>query len=209
MRRKPIAGATSVLAAACLVAWLPALQAQTAESEVPAGTRFVVELRDKLDARKVHQGRRFDARTVEALRAADGNVIEPGAKVKGRVSYVKHNKMILQFEEIETRHGTVPLVATVTGVLGEKDVKQTTDSEGEIKAKGGRGKSAGIGAVVGAGVGAAVGAVEGGGKGAAIGAGAGGAGGALIGAAAGGRDLVLEKHSRLELSLDRPLLFPR
>ncbi len=197
----------AALSLLCAVTWLlsglPAVAAT--HSEVPAGTRVLVELHDKLEAKKIHAGKRFEARTLEALPTSDGRVIEAGARLKGRVSYVEHNKMELQFEEIDTGHGWVPIVATVVGVEGDKHVKANTDDEGEISAKGSRGKNAAIGALVGGGLGAAVGAAAGGGKGAAIGAGAGGAGGALLGSASGGRDLVLQRGTRLELSLDRPL----
>ena len=188
---------------------LASATAAHSQGEVPAGTRFLVELRDNLDAKKVKPRKKFEARTLEPLRTEDGRYIEPGAKLKGRVSYVEDNKMILTFERIETRRGKVPIVATVAGVPYEKGVNKKAGNEGEIKASGSRGKSAGIGAAVGAGIGAAVGATQGGGKGAAIGAGAGAAGGALIGAASGGRDLVLHKGARLELVLVRPLYFAR
>ncbi len=205
MRRTTKTALSILCAVTGLLAGLPAVAA--ANSEVPAGTRFLVELRDKLEAKKIHAGKHFEARTLEALSASDGRVIEAGARLRGRVSYVDHNKMELQFEQIDTGHGWVPIVATVAGVEGDKHVNANTDSEGEISAKGSRGKHAAIGAIVGGGLGAAVGAAEGGGKGAAIGAGAGGAGGALLGAASGGRDLVLQKGTRLEVSLDRPLTF--
>ena len=194
------------LALAGLLAWgAPAALAQ----EIPAGTRFAVELRDKLEAKHVKRGKEFNARTLEALHASDGSVIPAGAKVRGRVAYARDNELVLDFFRIETRRGKLPISATVVSVPGEKDVKRKAGREGEIKSEGGRAKGAGIGALVGAGVGAAVGASQGGGKGAAIGAGAGAAGGALIGAAAGGKDLVLRKGTELELQLDRPLYYAR
>lgn len=182
-----------------------AAPAAWAQSEVPAGTRFLVEIRDKLEVKKLKPGKKFDARTLEALRASDGSVIEAHARIKGRVAWIDGNRVNLRFEEIDTRRGWVPLVATVTGTVGERHLK--TNEEGEIRASGGRGKGAAIGAAVGAGVGAAIGASQGGGKGAAIGAGVGAASGAIVGAASGGRDTVLEKGARLELVLDRPLYF--
>lgn len=194
------------VALALLLASVAAIPA-AAQSEVPAGTRFLVELRDKLEARKIKVGKRFEARTLEALRATDGSIIESGARIRGRVSYVENNRVMLRFEEIDTRRGWVPLVASVSGVVGEKDVKARPDDEGEIQAQGRRGRNAAIGSAVGAGVGAAVGASRGGGRGAAIGAAVGAAGGAVIGAASGGRDLVLERGARIELVLDRPLTF--
>jgi hypothetical protein len=176
-----------------------------AQSEVPAGTRFLVELRDMLEPNKIKVGKKFEGRTLEALQATDGGYIEAGAKLKGRVSYVDGNRVQLRFEKIDTRRGWVPIVATVTGTVGERNLK--VGDEGEVKASTGRGKSAAIGAAIGAGVGAAVGASQGGGKGAAIGAGVGAATGAIVGATAGGREPVIHEGARLELTLDRPLVF--
>lgn len=179
----------------------------TAQSEIPAGTHFMAELRTKLEAQKVKRGKEFEARTLEALQAPNGSFIAAGARLKGHVSSVEHNRMMLRFEQIDTGNGWVPIVATVAGVPGEKDVRERASEEGEIKAKGGRGKGAAIGTLVGAGAGAGIGAAKAGGRGAEIGAGAGALGGLLIGAAAGGKDLVLDKGTRIELELDRPLLF--
>lgn len=194
----------ALVALAGALAWTPAARAQ---SEVPAGTRFLVELRDTLDARRVHAGKKFEARTIEPIQATDGNSVPAWTKLKGEVTYVRDNKMILRFDRIEPPSGKMPLVASVTGVVGEKDVKDQAGDEGEIRAKGHRGRNAAIGAAVLGGIGAAVGATQAGGKGAAIGATAGGATGAAIGAASGGKDLVLRQGTRLELQLDRPLLF--
>jgi len=180
-----------------------------AQAEVPAGTRFLVELRDDLKGPRVKEGKKFDARTLEALRLDDGSVVEAGAKLKGRVSYARDNEMILRFETIDTRRGKMPIVATVTRVVGEKYVKDRTSNEGEIKSSGSRGRNAAIGAAIGGGIGAAIGASRSGGSGAAIGAGTGAAAGALVGAASGGHDLELQKGTRLELTLDRPLVVAR
>ncbi len=186
----------------------PALYASHYSAEIPAGTRFMVELRDKLEGKKVRPGKKFEARTLEALTADDGSIVPAGARLTGRVSSVERDKIMLRFERIDTGREKLPLVATVLGVSGEKDVKKKASEEGEIHSEGGRGKSTAIGAVVGAGVGAAVGATQAGKKGAAIGAGAGALGGGLIGAAAGGsKDLVLYEGTRVELQLDRPLVF--
>ena len=196
---------TPALALACALALAPAARAQ---SEVPAGTRFLVELRDKLDSHNVKVGKKFEARTIEAIQAADGTDIPAWTKLKGEVTYVRDNQMGLRFDRIEPFGRKMPLVATVTGVVGEKEVKGKAGSEGEIHSASHRGRDAAIGAVVLGGIGAAVGATQGGAKGAAIGAGAGGATGAVIGAAAGGgKHLVLRQGTRIELQLDRPLVF--
>ncbi len=188
-----------------ILAFLAALPVVAAPSEVPSGTRFLVQLRNKLEAKKLKPGKKFEARTVEVLRTTDGREIPAGAKLNGRVARAEHNKLMLRFEQIDTGRGKQPVVARVAAVAGEKDVKTT--EEGEIQAAGHRGRDAAIGAAIVGGIGAVIGAKEAGAKGAAAGAGAGAASGGLIGAAAGGKDLVLEDGDRLELELERPLTF--
>jgi len=206
MRIQPKRAAVWLVVAILTVALAPAGLRAVVVSEIPAGTRFLVELRDKLDANKIKRGKKFEARTLEAMRANDGSWVPAGAKLKGRVSYVEDHQMILRFERIETRRGKYPIIASLVQVHGEKDVERKPGQEGEVRVDTNRGKSAAIGAAVAGGIGAAAGAKQGGGKGAAIGAGTGAVIGALIGAAAGGKDLVLQEGARLELQLDRPLL---
>jgi hypothetical protein len=196
--------------AAALAALLLAIgpvPAVRADSEIPVGTRFMVELRDKLEAKKIKPGKNFDVRTLEPLQATDGSVIPAWTKIHGRVSYVENNKMVLRLERIDAPRDKVPIVATVVDVPGEKDVKDKIGDEGEIKSAGHRGRNAAIGAVVLGGIGAAVGGTQAGAKGAVIGGAAGAGAGAAIGAASGGRDLVLNSGTRIEFQLDRPLMF--
>jgi len=193
-----------LLAGLCV--W-PTLLPAAPVSEVPVGTRFMVELRDKLDAHKVKEGKKFEARTVEAIQLNDGSIIDPDAKVKGRVSYAEHNKLVLRFERIETGHEKLPIVATVREVVGERDVQAQTDDEGEISSSRRHHHGGVYGAAIGAGTGAVVGATHGGGVGAAIGTGVGAVTGGLIGSKITGHHLVLHKGTRLELELDRPLVF--
>lgn len=173
------------------------------------GTTFLVRLEDKLDTRKLAPGKHFKAKLSEDLVAPNGAVIPRGKKVKGHVSSVSqglHARMLLSFDEIETNHGWMPLIATVTGVPGEHAAKQP-DSEGEIQRKGASKTRMIEAAAVGAGIGAITGAAAGGGKGAGIGAGA----GAGIGAIAGlltDHDIRLDKGTILELRLDHPLQVP-
>ena len=206
-RTKVRTKAIAIASAMALVGTLGGTTVARAESEVPAGTRFLVELRDKLDAKKVKVGKKFEARTIEPIQATDGSTIPAWTKVTGEVTYVRDDQMVLRFNRIEPPGGKKPLVATVTRVVGEKDVKGKAGEEGELKAKGRRGRDAAIGAVVLGGIGAAVGATQAGAKGAAIGGGAGAATGAVIGAAAGGGHLVLNQGTRIEVQLDRPLNF--
>ncbi len=183
---------------------------QSGPNYIPEGTRFIIRLKDKLDTSKVKAGKHFTAELAEDLQAPNGDTIPRGKKVKGHVSDVDrglHGRLLLSFDQIETRHGWMPLVATVTGVPGEHAMK-TTGDEGEIQSKGVDKKRVVEAAVVGAGVGAAAGGAAGGAHGAVIGAGA----GAAVGAGAGllsKRDLKLDKGQQLEVQLDRPLQVPR
>jgi hypothetical protein len=175
---------------------------------IPDGTRFVVRLDDKLDSNNLQQGKHFKAKLAEDLVAPNGQMIPRGKRIKGHVSSVDrglHGRILLSFDEIETRHGWMPLVATVSDVPGEHSMK--TGNEGEIEKKGADKTRMIEAAAVGAGVGAAAGAAAGGGKGAAIGAGVGAAGGGAASLLLKG-DLKLDKGQQIELRLDRPLEVP-
>jgi hypothetical protein len=177
---------------------------------IPEGTRFIIRLDDTLDTKKLKPGKSFKAKLSEDLVAPNGAVIPAGKKVKGHVSSIDRGmrgRLLLSFDEIETRHGWRPLIATVTGVPGEKSVKQDTGSEGEIQKRGADKKRVVEGVIIGAAVGAAAGAAAGGPHGAVIGAAAGGA----LGGGAGlitDRDLKLNKGTQIEVRLDRPLQVP-
>jgi hypothetical protein len=187
----------------------PTIAPMAPPNAIPEGTTFLVRLEDKLDTTKLQQGKHFKAKLAEDLTAADGSVIPRGKKIKGHVSSVEqglHARILLSFNEIETNHGWVPLIATVTGVPGEHGVK-TSDSEGEIERKGMSKKHEIEAVAVGAAIGTVAGAASGGGKGAGIGAGAGAGVGALAGLLAD-HDLRLDKGTTLEVRLDRALQIP-
>jgi hypothetical protein len=204
---------TKVLVLLCALAaplLLPLGLSAAPAAEVPVGTHFLVELRDKLDAKKIKVGKKFKAETLEALQASGGNIVPAGAKLKGHVSFVEYNKMMLRFERIECKSGKLPIVATVSRVLVEKGISGKVGEEGEegeIRTQHSRARGAIAGAAIGAGVGAAVGASQGGKRGAGIGAAIGAGAGGVVGAIIGSGDLVLQKGTRLELELARPLLF--
>ncbi|HZQ92087.1 MAG TPA: hypothetical protein VFA60_09870 [Terriglobales bacterium] len=180
---------------------------------VPEGTRIIIRLDDTLDTRKLQQGKHFQAKLAEDLLSpANGDVLIPrGKKIKGHVSAIDrgfHGRILLSFDQIETRHGWIPLIATVTGVPGEHGVKEETGPEGEIERRGVDKKRALESAVVGAAIGATAGAVAGGGKGAAIGAAVGGTAGTGAGILTD-RDLRLDKGQQIEIRLDRQLTVPQ
>jgi hypothetical protein len=187
----------------------PAIAPQAPPNAIPEGTRFLIRLNDKLDTRNLQAGKHFKAKLAEDLVAGNGTVIPRGKTIKGHVSSVEqglHARVLLSFDEIDTGHGSMPLIATVTGVPGDHAVKEPGE-EGELQRKG-MSKEHEVEAVaVGAGIGAAAGAIKGGGKGAGIGAGAGAGVGAIAGLLTD-HDLRLEKGTVLEVRLDHPLQIP-
>ena len=176
---------------------------------IPEGTKFIIRLSDKLDTGKVKPGKHFQAKLAEDLTAPGGAIIPRGKRVKGHVSAVDrgfHARVLLSFDEIETQHGWMPLVGTVTGVPGEHAVKQPSN-EGDIERKGPSKGRMVESAAIGAGIGGLGGVAAGGGHGAAIGAGVGGGAGLGAGLLTD-RDLKLNKGEMLEVRLDRPLQVP-
>jgi hypothetical protein len=181
----------------------------TPANVVPQGTVFLIQLTDRLDTRTVKTGDHFRARLAEPLVAANGQTLDSGRKIKGHVSAVEpglRTRILLSFEEIETAHGWVPLIATVTRVPGEHGLRQIGE-EGEIGRQGMTKEQIAEAIVVGAGEGAAQGEKTGGKRGAATGAGNGAAAGAMS-ALEAGHDLVLDKGTALEIRLDRNLGVP-
>jgi hypothetical protein len=176
---------------------------------VVQGTIGLIQLTDRLDTHTVKAGDHFRARLAEPLMASNGMTVEVGRKIKGHVSAVEpglHTRLLLSFDEIETAHGWLPLIATVTGVPGEHGLKQIGE-EGEIGRKGMTKQDIAEAVVIGASEGAAEGIHSGGKKGAAVGAGNGAANSAYT-AFESGHDLVLDKGTALEIRLDRNLMIP-
>jgi hypothetical protein len=170
------------------------------------GTIFLIQLTDRLDTKNVKAGDHFHARLAEPINAANGVTLNEGRKIKGHISAVQpglHTRILLSFDVIETGHGWVPLLATVTGVPGEHGMRPVGD-EGEIGRRGMTKEEIAEAVVVGAGRGAAEGERAGGKKGAALGAGAGAADAAFT-AFESGHDLILDKSTALEIRLDRNL----
>ena len=198
------------LAVFCLFAAASLLRAQDqpapSPNAVPQGTIFLIQLSDRLDTRNVKAGDHFHARLAEDLTTPAGAVIPVGKKIKGHVSAVEpglHTRLLLSFDEIETQHGWVPLIATVSGVPGEHGL-QNLGEEGEIGRRGLTKEEIAEAVIVSAGEGAAQGAHAAGKNGAVKGAGA-GAANAAFSALESGRDLVLEKDTAVEIRLDRDL----
>ena len=171
-------------------------------NSIPDGTRFIIKLKDTLDTRKMEQGKHFKAELREELVTPSGLVIPKGRTIKGHVGRFEHgytgSRMQLALDEIETRKGWVPLIATVTGVPGDSSIKASGE-EGEIYRKGPDKKKVITNAAIGAAVGAVTGSVVGGGKGAAIGAAAGAGVGTGSSFLFKGSDMKLDKGTQLEV----------
>ena len=98
------------------------------------GTTFLIRLDDKLDVSRVQPGKRFKAKLEEDMMGPDETMILHGSRIRGHVSSVGngfHPRLLLSFDEIETRRGWAPLMATITAIPGEHGL--TTGDEGEIK----------------------------------------------------------------------------
>jgi hypothetical protein len=179
---------------------------------VPEGKHFIIKLKDTLDTKKLNDGKHFKAELREDLVTPSGLIIPRGRTIKGHVAQYEHGytgaRIMLAMDEIETRHGWVPLIATVTGVPGDRSIKSTGD-EGELTKKGPDKKRMITNAAIGAGVGAVSGSVIGGGKGAAIGAAVGAGLGTGTSLLIRGNDMKLDKGTQLEVRLERDLSVPR
>lgn len=179
---------------------------------VPEGKRFIIKLKDTLDTKKLSDGKHFKAELREDLVTPSGLIIPRGRTIKGHVARYEHGytgaRLMLAMDEIETHHGWVPLIATVTGVPGDPSIKSTGD-EGELTKKGPDKKRVIENVAIGAAVGAVSGSVIGGHKGAAIGAAAGAGLGGGTSLLFRGSDMKLDKGTQLEVRLERDLTIPR
>jgi hypothetical protein len=178
---------------------------------VPNGVHFLVGLNDELNTGKDQVNKKFEAKTLEPLEATTGKVIPPGAKIRGHISRIEaagttgRARIWLTFDNIDTHHGRLPLVAFVSSVPGEFSVRPGESKEGEIEARTSKGTRDLEAAAGGAAIGATAGAKSThSAKGAAAGAAMGGIAGFL--ASSGfGQELDLRKGTKLDLVLDRPL----
>jgi|SRR5947207_9752939 len=163
-----------------------------AGDEVPVGTEFDVRLQTSLSSATARVEDRFDATTVDDLRAGGRVVVPAGSVVKGIVSAVTKTTRI-------ERKGSLTLAFDRLIVDGRSyDVRATVVRA--IESSGIRGEAGKIG--VGAAAGAIIGGLLGGAKGAIAGILIGG-GGTL--AATEGKDVELAAGTILRVRLDTPL----
>lgn len=177
---------------------------------VPDGTRFLVGLQDRLSTKKNKAGKRFQAKTLEPLSTADGFVLAPGAEVRGHVDRVEpasktgRARIWLTFDDIQTPQGRVPLIADVTGAPSVHSLKAVGGEEGYIEGRADKRQREVEAAAGGAVVGALPGVAAHNAKAAATGAAIGAASGFILSSMVG-EELTLQKNTKLELTLERPL----
>ena len=188
---------------------------QPAEAyKVPAGTRFLVGLGERLSTKEDKPGKRFVVRTLEPLAAADGTVLGPGAEIRGHIDKVEpagktgRARLWLTFDDIRMASGWKPLVAELIDAPGVHSIRVMYNHEGEIVAASSKRQQEEEAVAAAAFAGAAPGVVARNAKEAAIGAGL-GAVTAFMMTSGLGQELTIEKDTKLELVLGRPLAIGR
>jgi hypothetical protein len=191
----------------------PAPQAPAAlnsSDAAPDGTHFLVRLDDTLNTGKDKAGKKFSVTILEPLETAGGAVLAPGSKITGHISRVEsaavanRARLWLTFDDLHGPSGRQAIVAEVSGVPDDGNVKPDAGKEGEIEARHGSAAREAEISGAGAAVGAAVGGAAGGGRGVALGAITGGAI-AFLASRNYAQEIRLAKGTRMDLVLDRPL----
>jgi hypothetical protein len=220
--RKGISQWIAIVGLVSLAGWFASAKSEAIPQNAPQappatfnavanGTHFLVGLNDEVNTGKDKVNKKFQAKTLDPLESTTGNIIPPGAKIRGHISRIEpagatgRARIWLTFDDIDTHHGRLPLVAFVSSVPGEFSVKPGESKEGEIEARTSNGTRDLEAAAGGAAMGAKAGAkATHSGRGAAEGAAMGGLAGFL--ASSGfGQELDLRKGTKLDLVLDRPL----
>jgi len=123
---------------------------------IPYGTTFLIRLEDRLDVSRIQPGKRFKAKLAQDLMGPDETMVLRGSRIRGHVSEVGngfHPRLLLSFDEIETKCGWAPLMATIIDVPGEHGLSAREGSGIERQGQGGSGHrdpdSDGIGAKAG------------------------------------------------------------
>jgi hypothetical protein len=174
------------------------------------GPRFLVRLDQEMNTGREKLNQRFEVKTLEPLETASGYTIPPGAKITGHISRIEpagltgRARLWLTFDDIQTRRGTLPIVAEVSSVPGEYSVRAGESREGEIEARGGKSAQVAEATAGGAAIGSVAGISAHNSKAAARGAAEGGVA-AFLASSGLGQELDLPKGTKLELVLDRPL----
>jgi hypothetical protein len=184
------------------------------DPQVQTGTRFLVSLQEALSTAVDKRGKRFTLRTLEPLVTLDGTRLPAGAEIRARVSRVDapnqtgRGRLWLTFDDIHAPGGPIPIVADLFDIPSDRIGKggkkprrakwKTRNNPATEQAEAAAGAAA---------MAAFTAAKTGGKKGAALGAAAAGVTAFLL-ASGSGQDVVLDKETKLELILERPLTLP-
>jgi hypothetical protein len=177
---------------------------------IPEGPRLLVGLEDPLGTKHDKAGKEFLATTLEPVTTVEGEVIPQGVHIRGHIDKVHaagdtgRARMWLTFDDIETPRGWRPLLAQLIDAPGVHSVHVLYDREGEIQAASVNRDEAMKAAMAGAFAGAATGMATGKEKDAAMAA-ATAAATAFMVAYGLGQEFTLEKGTKLEIVLERPL----
>ena len=172
-----------------------------------------MRLDDELRTGKDRVNKKFNAQTLDPLESSGGNVLPAGAKLHGHISRIEPGgltgraRLWLTFDDIDTHHGRLPIVAEVSSVPSDFSVKPGESAEGEIEARTSKSTKDLEAAAAGAAIGASAGGLPrrqarraGGTRGGAAG---------FVAASGIGQELDLQKGAKLDLVLDRPLYLNR
>jgi hypothetical protein len=177
---------------------------------VAPGTKFLVKLEDDLSTASTREKTRFKVQTLEPLEAGSGIYLPTGEEISGHVSRVEpagvagRARLYLTFDDIHTRFGTLPIVANIAEVPGDKSMRVRPDHEGVVEGRTTTQQAVGQAAAAGAAMGAVHGVKDKNVKEAEEGALA-GAIAAYLMESGRGHELELIKGAKLELELERAL----
>lgn len=192
----------------------PATAQDRSKNQVSAGTRFLASLQDPIKTKDNKAGDRIELRTLESLESPSGKSLPEGAAIHAHIDKIEQAhqtgraRLWATFDEIETERGWVPLVAIVSDIPGVHSVKVDSNREGAIETRSSRQQDEATAAAAGALIGAVPGVAAHNGKDAAFGA-AVGAATAFMVTSGLGKELTLDKDTKIELMLDRPLALGR
>ncbi|HWZ53453.1 MAG TPA: hypothetical protein VNV84_01785 [Candidatus Acidoferrales bacterium] len=182
-----------------------------AQPPLPQGTRLLIGLQEALSTKDDKAGKRFVATTLEPITTAEGKVIPSGVQIRGHIDRVQsagktgRARMWLAFDDIGTPRGWRPLVAQLIDAPGIHSIHVAYDHEGEIQAasvnKDQAMKAAAVGAAAGA---ATAGMATGKEKDVAMAA-AMAAATAFMVSYGLGQEITLQKGTKLEIVIERPL----
>jgi hypothetical protein len=181
------------------------------ELTLPQGTKITLELEDHLSTRLNREGDAFTARVVNPVYVGERQIIPKGSIVSGSISRILRPGrfrgkavMNLLFRSIRVPgRPEIAIVASLSSV--DPDGNSGVKAEGSVEGESSHGRDAGR-VLAPAGTGAGIGGIVGGGQGAAVGAGIGAAVGLATVFATRGKDLEMRRGSKMEITLDRPLV---